>query len=298
MGSSESKTPQPQPTPQPAAPAYNPEFDKPWRNFKWEQKSTLKKQLEEFTPSDPSVTDIKILVVGEVGTGKSSFINSVNNVFQNRITSAALVSSSAGRSFTKRLKGYHIRSGKITLPIVFRDIMGLEREVLEGSQPEDIINAVFGHMKDGYKFDESKPLTHEDEHYTSDPSLSDQASCLVYVIDANKVCMADEKIRDKLKIIRQRISDKGIPQVIVMTKVDEACPLVNKDLRKIYHSKKIKKKMQMCSDIVGVPMNYVFPVKNYHEEIDTDDDVDVLILKALDQIVHIADDRLIDDRSY
>lgn len=52
--------------------------------------------------------------------------------------------------------------------------------------------------------------------------------------------------------------------------------------------------MQMCSDMVGVPMNYIFPVKNYHDEIDNDDDVDVLILKALDQIVQLADDLLID----
>ncbi|XP_056586136.1 interferon-induced protein 44-like [Triplophysa dalaica] len=141
------------------------------------QKSTLKKQLEEFSANDPSVTDFKILVSGEVGTGKSSFINSVNNVFQDRITCGALVSSFAGTSFTKRvdishsrafasftdfktneesheLKEDQIRSGKVTLHFVFRDIMGLER----------------------------------------------------------------------------------IPQVIVMTKVDEACQLVNKDLRKIYHS--------------------------------------------------------------
>ncbi len=36
----------------------------------------------------------------------------------------------------------------------------------------------------------------------------------------------------------------------------------------------------------------IFPVKNYHNEIDTNDDVDVLILKALEQIVQLADDRL------
>ncbi len=32
-------------------------------------------------------------------------------------------------------------------------------------------------------------------------------------------------------------------------------------------------------------MNCIFPVKNYHDEIEVDDDVDVLILKAFDQIV-------------
>ncbi|CAM4730746.1 unnamed protein product [Leuciscus chuanchicus] len=88
-----------------------------------------------------------------------------------------------------------------------------------------------------------------------------------------------------------------IPQVIVMTKVDLVCPLVSKDLRKIYTSKKIREKMQVCSDKIGVPMNHIFPVKNYSEEIDTDDDADVLILKALDQIVNLANDRLRDAAS-
>ncbi|XP_056586069.1 interferon-induced protein 44-like [Triplophysa dalaica] len=268
------------------------EFEKPWRNFNWNQKSELKKHLEEFSLSNPDVQHIKILVAGPIGTGKSSFINSVNNVFQGRITADAPVNSSSGdgRSFTTTLKGHYISRGKI--PLVFVDIMGLEPDTMAGSQPEDIIKAVFGHVKDGYKFDESKPLSHKDQHYTDDPSLSDQAFCLVYAIPANTVNMTDDKLIDKLKIIRHRISEKRIPQVIVMTKVDEACPLVKEDLKKMYYSKKIKEKMQVCHDKLGVPMCNIFPVKNYHDEIDTDDDVDVLILKALDQIVRLADDRL------
>ncbi|XP_048053905.1 interferon-induced protein 44-like [Megalobrama amblycephala] len=277
----------------------NPELDKPWRKFDWGQKEALKKKLQNFSPSDPNVKDIKILVAGQIGAGKSSFINSIESVFQGRICSRALVNSSAvGHSFTQKLKGFTIRSGEKTLPFVFKDIMGLEAEALAGSQPDDIINAVFGHVKDGYKFNQGQALTHKDQHYNCDPTLFDQAFCLVYVIDGNTVQFTDDKLTDKLKIIRQRISDKGIPQVVVMTKVDEACLLVKDDLNKIYSSKKIKDKMEMCSTNTGVPMSNIFPVKNYHDEIDTEDDIDVLILKALDQIVQIADDRLLDCENY
>ncbi|XP_051744061.1 interferon-induced protein 44-like isoform X1 [Ctenopharyngodon idella] len=281
-------------------PKPNPELDKPWRKFVWGQKEALKKKLENFSPSDSDVNNIKILVAGQVGAGKSSFINSIDSVFQGRISSRALVSSADGdsRSFTQKLKGFTIRSGRKTLPFVFKDIMGLEAEALAGSQTDDIINAVFGHVKDGYKFNQEQALTYKDQHYTSDPTLSDQAFCLVYVIAADTVQLTDDKLIDKLKIIRKRISDQGIPQVVVMTKVDKACPLVNKDLRKIYTSKKIKEKMELCSTKIGVPLSNIFPVKNYHEEIDTEDDIDVLILKALEQIVQIADDGLLDRESY
>lgn len=56
--------------------------------------------------------------------------------------------------------------------------------------------------------------------------------------------------------------------------------------------------MELCSAKVGVPMSNIFPVKNYSYEIDTNDNVDVLILKALEQIVQIADDRLLDSEKY
>nr|XP_029509945.1 interferon-induced protein 44-like [Oncorhynchus nerka] len=49
-------------------------------------------------------------------------------------------------------------------------------------------------------------------------------------------------------------------------------------------------KMEQCSAKLGVPVNCILPVKNYHEEIDLDDDMDVLLLRALRQMVDFADD--------
>ncbi|KTG04066.1 hypothetical protein cypCar_00043984 [Cyprinus carpio] len=276
------------------------ELDKPWRDFSWGQKEALKENLKNFSMSHPDVNHVKILVAGQIGAGKSSFINSVDSAFQGRITSRALVNASDGysHSFTQILKGFSIRSGGKKLPFVFKDIMGLEPDVLAGSQTEDIINALYGHVKDGYKFNQEQALRYNDQQYNCEPNLSDQCFCLVYVIAADTVQFTDDRLIDKLRIIRQRISEKGIPQVIVMTKVDEACPQVKNDLRKIYKSKKIKEKMELCSAKVGVPMSQIFPVKNYHNEIDTNDDTDVLILKAVEQIVQIANDRLEDSEIY
>lgn len=37
-------------------------------------------------------------------------------------------------------------------------------------------------------------------------------------------------------------------------------------------------------------MSHIFPVKNYSEEIETNDDIDVLILQAFTQIIQTAND--------
>ncbi|RXN04900.1 interferon-induced 44-like protein [Labeo rohita] len=205
------------------------------------EKEALKKNLKELELSDANVQYVRILLTGQIGAGKSSFINTVNSAFQGRITSEALADADTGTSFTKTFN-----------PVI-------------SSKKEDC---------------------------RSKPSTEDLTYCLVYVIAADKVSMMEKSVIQKMRDIRQKASDLEIPQAIIMTKVDEICPLVRKDLRKIYTSKKIKEKMQQCSNSVGVPMSHIFPVKNYHEEIDTNDDMDVLILRALTQIVQIADDLL------
>ncbi|KAK2883405.1 hypothetical protein Q8A67_017042 [Cirrhinus molitorella] len=167
--------------------------------------------------------------------------------------------------------------------------MGLASGESQGADQEDIVKCLEGLLKEGHNF--NPVMSAKNEDCRSKPSIEDQTHCIVYVIAADTVSMMNDDVFNKMRYIRKKASDLEIPQVIVMTKVDEACRLVKKDLRKIYTSKKIKEKMQMCSKLVGVPMNYIFPV-NYHEEIKTKDDIDVLILSALTQIVQIADDLL------
>ena len=60
----------------------------------------LTEDIVSFKPiPDFKVTDARILIIGPVGAGKSSFFNSINSIFRGRITQKAC-SGSAEQSLT------------------------------------------------------------------------------------------------------------------------------------------------------------------------------------------------------
>lgn len=54
--------------------------------------------------------------------------------------------------------------------------------------------------------------------------------------------------------------------------------------------------MELCSNILGISMNQILSVKNYHEELDTNNDMDVLIFQVMQQIINWANDYVSDLR--
>ncbi|XP_044222619.1 interferon-induced protein 44-like [Thunnus albacares] len=267
-------------------------FSEPWRQISWGDKERDLQYVQNYTPAKGKVKHLRVLLYGPVGSGKSSFINSVSNVLRRRMSiPAAASSTTSDRSFTTKYETHKIRRGTSNsfYPIVFNDIMGLEEGTGQGVQAEDIKLAMMGRVKEGYKFNPVSALSDSDPGYNPSPSPDDRVHVLVCILSAN-AAEIKESVLQKMKGIRETARDLGIPQMMMITKIDEACVETEKNLRNVYKSKYLKKKMKDFSSAVGIPMNCILSVKNYNEEINLINDVDTLILSALRLMIDFGDD--------
>uniref|UniRef100_A0A8C2AVA0 TLDc domain-containing protein n=2 Tax=Cyprinus carpio TaxID=7962 RepID=A0A8C2AVA0_CYPCA len=271
--------------------------EKPWRNVLWtaEQRDKLMGLIRNYKPLVTSVSCFRILMIGPVGAGKSSFFNSINSIFMSRITSKAM-SGSAATSLTTQFRSYPVKDGREgkLLPFVLCDTMGLEEQSGAGLDIEDISSIFQGHVPDRYKFNPTTPFQPDEQKSSRPASLQEKIHCVVYVIDATKISLMSDKLQEKLASIRRKVNSLSIPQIVLMTKVDEACPLVQKDLQNTYASSYIKTEVQEVSSRLGVPVSCVLPVKNYSQELELELNCDVLLLTALQQMLNFADDYLDD----
>ncbi|XP_061580282.1 interferon-induced protein 44-like, partial [Cololabis saira] len=260
----------------------------PWRQISWGDNGKYLKYLKDYQPQKDEISHLRILLYGPVGPGKSSFINSVHSVVRERPAIPASASNiNSDKSHTKMYETHKIqKEGRGNFhPFVFNDMMGLE----EGVNTCDIKLALKGHVKEGYKFNPLFPLSYDDPGYNSSPSPDDRVHVLVCVCSAN-ASEVRSPILEKMKEIREAATELGIPQLAVLTQIDEACGETEESLKNVYKSKYLKKKMSDFSSKLGIPMNCILPVKNYSDEIGLDEDVNTLILNALKLMIDFGDD--------
>ncbi|XP_038583605.1 uncharacterized protein LOC119909429 isoform X1 [Micropterus salmoides] len=197
-------------------------------------------------------------------------------------------------SCTKTYTTYRIQKGSRNTfyPFVLNDMAGLRNTSFKNrrNHMKDVKRVMKGHVRDGYTFNSERKISKEDRFYNTDPTANDKVRILVCVIDASTVSLMKKDDVEAIQHIREEASDLGIPQVAVLTKIDAACPEIKQDVKNVYRSRKLKSLMEQFSAEVGIPMNCIFPVKNYHEEINLNNDVDSLLLSALTNIINFGED--------
>ncbi|KAL3979301.1 PDZ and LIM domain protein 1/2/3/4 [Sarotherodon galilaeus] len=275
MGSLFSKTATPSPL-----------LEKPWSR----ENPTDQHFVKNYKPQAEE-QQLRILLHGPVGAGKSSFINSVNSVLQNRVCREALVDNTSRDCFTKKYTTYRIQNGKTFYPFVLNDMMGLKYTSRRNRRihVKDVKQALKGHIKDGYSFNPENKLSKGDRYYNRAPTENNKVHVLVCVVDANTVSLMNDATVEAIQDVRDEATDLEIPQVAIFTKIDEAFPEINHDVTNVCKSKSLQEKFSIA---VGIPINCIFPVKNYHSETELNPDIDAVIMNALRHIIETGNDSL------
>lgn len=269
----------------------------PWRSVEWtkEERSSLLDRLSTYIPGSQDVPQARVLLLGPVGAGKSSFISSALSLFDGRVTTRAMVGCNAVSSFTKKLQSFPLRAqdsgeGRSTALVLY-DMMGFGNVVTNGPTLHDMLSVIRGHAPEGYEFRADQALSSDTEGYIKCPSLREQMHCVAFVLDASKVCYGSysKAITDTLQELRLNISDMGLHQVVLLTHIDQICPATAEDTSEVYKSVFVRDMICKAAELVGISASSVVPVKNYWCELDLDLNSDVLLLRALDHILQYTE---------
>ncbi|XP_062597458.1 interferon-induced protein 44-like isoform X2 [Saccostrea cucullata] len=269
----------------------------PWREMPiWNVQSfqSLKDYVTGYHPiEDSNVKDVNILLLGQVGAGKSSFFNTINSIFRGEITSRACTGSS-DHSLTKTFRKYRIRNpgtGRY-LNLKLCDTRGLEESF--GVHTQDIAYVLDGHIPEHYQFNPASHATPKVQGFLKNPKIEDRIHCVTFVIDASTIDVITDAVLHHIKEIQNIIVERGIPQTVYLTKLDKICPNVDQDVTKLFLSNTCKQAVDKVAEMIGVPRSHVFPVKNYEKETRLQETINILALTALRQTLVFADDYLED----
>ncbi|XP_060581092.1 interferon-induced protein 44-like isoform X2 [Ruditapes philippinarum] len=264
---------------------------KPWRNIdSWDAKELkrLKEAILAFKPTpDLSFSEARVAMIGPVGAGKSSFFNTIDSIFRERITRRAC-SGSAEQSITAGYVPYSIRLNSGDSPkFILCDTPGVEESA--GLDVNDCSYLLDGHIQNFHLFNQEETVTPKDDQFETGPT-QDRIHCVVIVLDATTLDVVSDKIIEKIKKFQRLMNEREIPQLIILTKIDKICKDVERDVSFTYKSWAVEEHVEKASQLLGLRRSNILPVKNYEEETKLDINVNILALLALSQILDTVED--------
>ncbi|XP_053373679.1 interferon-induced protein 44-like [Mercenaria mercenaria] len=265
---------------------------RPWREFdNWKTKdlARLKEDILSFKLLPGlNIDEARIVMIGPVGAGKSSFFNTIDSIFRGRITQRAC-SGCLAQSVTTRYIQYSVRTESGSSPkFILCDTPGLEESA--GLDVDECCYLLDGNIPDYYLFNQKSTISPKAEEFGVYPTTQGKIHCVVFVLDATALDAVSDKVVEKVKNFQRVMNDREIPQLIVLTKIDKLCEDVQKDTSYTYKSWKVEEHVDKASELFGLRRSNVLPVKNYEKEELLDVNINTLTLLALRKILDLVDD--------
>jgi putative ribosome biogenesis GTPase RsgA len=197
-----------------------------------------------------------ILIIGPLGSGKSSFINTLSCATGGRPEIARV---SADRDHgTDKLQKYPIKDSSIFL----WDCWGFSSKNFDGVMLNEILD---GHFQSGKNmFSGFSPNSGD---FNRHPNSSQAIHNVIFVLAATDLDNNTD-FKDKIKEFADILFKKDFNPVVVITKIDLLDSTLARAPERVYSSKIISKAMYKASKLSGVSLNKIFPLKNYHFEQD------------------------------
>ena len=148
-------------------------------NLQWTEEQ-LQKERDALTNVQPTNSfPFNVLLLGMVGAGKSSFINTVIAALTGKIED--LASNAKGdESITTSFSKYPLQD---KCPVVLFDTMGLEQDTehsgLRGLCVPDVEYILDGHITVGYKFKADEPIALDSPFFNTKPEEKDKVQVVV-----------------------------------------------------------------------------------------------------------------------
>lgn len=83
-----------------------------------------------------------------------------------------------------------------------------------------------------------------------------------------------------------------VPLFVLLTHLDEYHPDIQNNVTKIYHNVLLEHLVNRVTTQVHLPTKRIFPVINYQEAVELDDNTDILLLHALRDMLGAAEEYL------
>ncbi|XP_058864243.1 interferon-induced protein 44-like isoform X2 [Acipenser ruthenus] len=266
MGGSPSCEP---PRPEPLLP-------NPWREVEFSDDAYMKLQEEiKNHQPHPKASTTNILISGNVGSGKSSFLNSVLSELRREELNGRVQNIQAVRPGAQTSVTQHLRCHKFTEKIKIFDTAGFELEKTENAMK--ILKIIDGEVAEGSKFD--------DILKTKSSMEGDKIHCVVLVISIHNA--------ENLALIRfykefiGMLTVTGVPCQLLVTCVDELFEKTE-DLKSLYRRRDIKQKIEMLAKEMRISMCNVLVVSNYFEGEKINQIKGTLLLEAFAQMLMAA----------